>query len=113
MKTFLNEERRRKLMEYLLGLNMPASKAIEQAFLPDDVQAVDITMNWHAHHSLKMAEMIVAIGESNPQLLFECATFLSADLATLEIYRDEAQERGISTGLREWFKAASANRVIQ
>jgi hypothetical protein len=111
--TFLNDARRRYLMEQLMGsLNLPASRAVEIAFLPNDVSTIEIMMSWHAWHVVKMAEQIAIIGESDPQRLFECSIFLSCDLITLEVFKSEAHEQGMQKSFTDWLKA-SASVVLQ
>jgi hypothetical protein len=108
MKCFLSEERRRALMQYLLGsLNVSAERAIQLAFLPDDQFAVDASMSWHARDAIKMAELIAIIGESDPLRLFECSVFLSVDLVVMGAYKDEARERGILGAFANWVEAGA------
>jgi hypothetical protein len=111
MKTFLNEERRRKLMEDLLGLSMPATVAVELAFLPDDVTAVDFEMAFRAKHSLDLARDIANVRTSNLPLLFQLSTFLAADLLVLTSYKAEAVDRGSLRSFVHWMEAAQHLKV--
>ena len=107
MKTFLNEERRRQLMERLLGLSMPATMAVELAFLPDDMTAIDFEMAYHARHSLQLAKEIAVVETTDLPQLFELSAFLAADLAVLSAYRDEARERRTLGSFVAWMEAAT------
>lgn len=107
MKTFLSDQRKERLMKDLLGLGMPAVMAIEAAYLPSDVQSVDLEMTWHAQRSLTLAKNIATCGTSDMSKLFELSTFLAADLIILGTFRDEANERGVMRSFVHWMEAAS------
>jgi len=108
MKTFLNEERRRKLMKDLLGLSMPDTVAVELAFLPDDVTAVDFEMAFRAKHSLDLARDIATIRTTDLPLLFQLSTFLAADLLVLSAYKHEAVDKGVLRNFTHWMESRQA-----
>lgn len=88
LSTFLNGERRTKVITTLMALGMPRLMAEEFASWPDNTSEVDVHLTAIANQLVEYKEKIEA-GDHSVDRLY------AADLVLLCVYMEEAAERDL------------------
>ena len=114
MTYFLKDQRRRRLIDALVCLTMPAQQATQLASLPDDLHVVDWSMASCSMSAIDRAEQIIQIGrvtDIDINRLHTLSCFLAADLIVMEAYRNEAIERNCLRDFSAWLEVAFTWRL--